>query len=215
MSASESVNVRFLGDYRLQNFQFEFPKMKIREFVRVPTVSDWAKFAVQILKDEALTPLLTVGLLFIFGHLLRVHLATLKIYSVSQASPNFEQKTSPEVVNNSGNETGVSREGKRPGGDGRSGAKWVKRWSWSVPLRLLKQGVTFLKLIVLKTVTESERSCLVQCNNSTLMVVALAFISDVLQYIGVLFRDMCTVIDWQRCIPACAHTYRPHTLVSQ
>ena len=64
-----------------------------------------------------------------------------------------------------------------------------------MPLRLLKQGVTFLKLIVLKTVTESERSCLVQCNNSTLMVVALAFISDVLQYIGVLFRDMCTVID--------------------
>ena len=27
--------------------------MKLREFVRVPTVSDWAKFAGQISKDEA------------------------------------------------------------------------------------------------------------------------------------------------------------------
>ena len=32
-------------------------KMKLRELVRVPTVSDWAKFAVQISKDEAPTPL--------------------------------------------------------------------------------------------------------------------------------------------------------------
>ena len=78
--------------------------MKLREFVRVPTVSDRAKFAVQISKDEAPTPLLTDGLLFIFGHLLRVHFATLKIHSVSQTTPNFKQMTSPEVVNNSGNE---------------------------------------------------------------------------------------------------------------
>ena len=77
--------------------------MKFREFVRVPTVSDCAKFAIQISKDGALMPLLTVGLLFIFGHLSHIHLATLKIHSVSQTSPNFEQTTSPEVVINSGN----------------------------------------------------------------------------------------------------------------
>ena len=88
----------------LQKFQFKFPKMKFHEFVRVPTVSDWAKFAVQISKDEAPTPLLTVGLLFIFTHLSRVHLATLKIHSVSQTQLNFEQRTSLDVVNNSGNE---------------------------------------------------------------------------------------------------------------
>ena len=84
----------------LQNFQFESPKLKLREFVRVPTVSNWAKFAVQISKDEALTQMLTAGLLFIFTHLWHVHFATLKIHSVSQAQPNFEQKTSLEVVNN-------------------------------------------------------------------------------------------------------------------
>ena len=28
----------------LQNIQFDSPKMKLREFVRVPTVSEWAKF---------------------------------------------------------------------------------------------------------------------------------------------------------------------------
>ena len=78
--------------------------MKLHEFVRVPTVSNGDKFAVQILKDEAPTPLLTVGLLFIFRHLLRIHLAALKIHSVSQTSPYFEQTTSPEVVNNSGKE---------------------------------------------------------------------------------------------------------------
>ena len=78
--------------------------MKLREFVRVLAESDGAEFAVQISKDEAPTPLLTVGLLFIFGHLSRVHLATLKIHSISQTSMNFEQTTSPEVVNNSGNE---------------------------------------------------------------------------------------------------------------
>ena len=44
--------------------------MKLCEFVRVPRISDLAKFVVQILKDEALTPLLTVGLLFIFMYLL-------------------------------------------------------------------------------------------------------------------------------------------------
>ena len=73
------------------------------EFVRVPRVSNWAKFVVQISKDEAPTPLLTVGLLFIFGHLLCIHFTTLKIHSVSQTSPNFEQTTSLEVVNNSEN----------------------------------------------------------------------------------------------------------------
>ena len=88
----------------MPNVQFESPKMKLRVFVRVPTVNDGAKFAVEISKDEALTPLLTVGLLFIFGHLSRVHLATLKIHRVSQTSPNFEQTTSREVVNNSENE---------------------------------------------------------------------------------------------------------------
>ena len=104
MSASECRVLGGLRGNRLQNFQFEFPKMKLHEFVRVPMVSDWAKFAVQISKDEAPTPLLTVGLLFIFSHLLCVHLATLKIHSVYQTSPNFEQMTSLEVVNNSGNE---------------------------------------------------------------------------------------------------------------
>ena len=88
----------------MQNFQFESPKMKLRVFVRVPTVSNRAKFAVELSKDEALTPLLTVGLLFIFGHLSRVHLATLKIHSVSQTLLNFEQTTLWEVVNNSENE---------------------------------------------------------------------------------------------------------------
>ena len=78
--------------------------MKLHEFVRVPTVSDWAKFAVQISKDDALKPLLTVGLLFIFAHLSHVYLAALKIHSVCQTPPNFKQKTLPEVVNNSGNE---------------------------------------------------------------------------------------------------------------
>ena len=68
------------------------------------THSDWTKFAVQISKDEALTPLLTVGLLFIFVHLSHVHLATLKIHSISQTPPNFKQKTSPEVVNNTVND---------------------------------------------------------------------------------------------------------------
>ena len=42
--------------------------------------------------------------MFIFGHLSCVHLAILKIHSVSQTSPNFKQRTLPEVVNNSGNE---------------------------------------------------------------------------------------------------------------
>ena len=78
--------------------------MKLPEFVRVPTISNRTKFAVQISKDEALTPLLTVGLLFIFVHLSHVQLATLKIHSVSQIPLNFEHKTLVEVVNNSGNE---------------------------------------------------------------------------------------------------------------
>ena len=79
--------------------------MKLHEFVRVPTVSDCAIFTVQISKDEASTPLLTVGLLFIFVHLSCVHLAALKIHSVSQTPPNFKQRTSLEAVNNSGNKT--------------------------------------------------------------------------------------------------------------
>ena len=87
--------------------------MKLREFVRVPMVNDWAKFAVQVSKDETPTPLLTVGLLFILGYLSRVHLATLKIHSVSQTSPNFEQMTSPDVVNNSENKA-TSRENPVP-----------------------------------------------------------------------------------------------------
>ena len=102
MSASECRVFGGLRGNRLQNFQFESPKMKLHEFVRVPTVSDWAIFAVPSSKDEAPTPLITVGLLFIFSHLSRVHLTTLKIHSVSQTLPNFEQTTSLEVVNNSG-----------------------------------------------------------------------------------------------------------------
>ena len=101
MSASECQLFGCLRGNWLQNFQFESPKMKLHEFVRVPTVSNWAKLAVQISKDEAPTPLLTVGLLFIFGHLSRVHLTTSKIHSISQTSLNFKQRTSPEVVNNS------------------------------------------------------------------------------------------------------------------
>ena len=81
----------FFGTYTLQNFQLESPKMKLCEFVRVPMVSDCAKFAVQISKDEAPTPLLTVKLFFIFEHLSRVHLATVKIHSVSQTPPNLKQ----------------------------------------------------------------------------------------------------------------------------
>ena len=104
ISASEWQVLGYLRGNQLQNFQFDTPKMKLCEFVRVPTVSDRAKYAVQISKDKALTPLLTVGLLFILMHLSRVHLATLKIHSVSQIQPNFEQRTSPEGVNNSENE---------------------------------------------------------------------------------------------------------------
>ena len=70
--------------------------MKVREFVRMSRVNAWAKFAVQIFKDEAPTPLLTVGLFFSFVHLSCVHLATLKIHSISQTPPNLEQRTSPE-----------------------------------------------------------------------------------------------------------------------
>ena len=74
--------------------------MKLHEFVGVPT----AKFAVQISEDEAPMPLLTVTLLFIFLHLLCVHITTLKIHSISQAPLNFEQRTLPEVVNSRRNE---------------------------------------------------------------------------------------------------------------
>ena len=73
--------------------------MKLLEFVRVPM----SQICSSNLKDEAPTPLLTVGLLFIFVHLSRVHLATLKIHSISQTPLNFKQRTSLEVVKNSGN----------------------------------------------------------------------------------------------------------------
>ena len=86
MSESECWVFGGLWGNQLQNFQFEPPKMKLQEFVRVPTVSDWAKFAVQISKDAAPTPLLTAGLLFISGCLSHVHLVTLKIHSSSQTS---------------------------------------------------------------------------------------------------------------------------------
>ena len=104
MSASECQVLGCLWGNWQQNFQFESPEIKLCEFVRVPTVSDWAKVAVQISKDEALTPLLTEGLLFIYMHLSCVHLTALKIQSISQTPQNFEQKTLLEVVNNSGNE---------------------------------------------------------------------------------------------------------------
>ena len=102
-SQVKNVRIRMSG-FRVQNFQFESPKMKLHEFVRVPMVSDWTKFAVQISKDEALTPLLTVGLLFIFVHLSSVHLTTLNFQSIFQTPPNFERRTSPEVASNSENE---------------------------------------------------------------------------------------------------------------
>ena len=112
------LNVRFWGAYGETDFAkfpvwfFESPKMKLPEFVRVPLVSDWAIFAVQISKDKAPAPLLTVGLLFIFMHLSCVHLAALKIHSVSQTPPNFRQRTLPEVIDNSGNRLQVSQESR-------------------------------------------------------------------------------------------------------
>ena len=102
MSTSECQVFRCLWGNRLQNFQFESPKIKLREFVRVPTVSD-SQICSSNLKRISDT-IAFVGLLFIFGHLSCVHLATLKIHSVSQTSLHFEQRTLPEVVNNSGNE---------------------------------------------------------------------------------------------------------------
>ena len=83
---------------------FHIPDMPSGMNTTQYTVSDWAKFAVQISKDETPMPLLTVELLFISRHLLCVHLTNLKIHSISQTSPNFEQRTSLEVVNNTGNE---------------------------------------------------------------------------------------------------------------
>ena len=95
------LNVRILGAYEVTEFA-KFPVWISKD--EAPWVSNWAKFAVKISKDEALTPLLTKGFLFISMHLSCVHLATLKIHSVSQTPPNFEQRTSLKVVNNSGNE---------------------------------------------------------------------------------------------------------------
>ena len=81
--------------------------MKLREFVRLgcPRKATEPNFSVQISKDEAPTPGLTVGLLFICVHLSCVHLTTLKIHSVSQTPLNFEQRALLGVVNNSGNES--------------------------------------------------------------------------------------------------------------
>ena len=151
MSTSECRVLGCLRGNRLQNFQFEFPKMKLCEFVRVPMVNDWARFAFQISKDEAPMTLLTVGLLFIFGHLSYVHLETLEIHSVSQMPLNFEQRTLPEVVDSSRNKatshenpipacisryasmecllagwSGVACLGKKSGQWGQYGARWVK-----------------------------------------------------------------------------------------
>ena len=80
-------------------------------------------------------PLLTVGLLFIFGHLSRVHLTTLKIHTISQTSPNFEQRTSPEVVNYNGNKA-TSHENPIPVCISRDGACA----SWALPGGLGFQG---------------------------------------------------------------------------
>ena len=100
----------WMSDFvRVPTGQFESAKMKLHKFVRVPRVSDWDKFAVQISKDEAPTlTLLTVGLLCIF------------CASIVRPSRNFENsqhlsnsaelKTSLEVVHNSGNELQVSWE---------------------------------------------------------------------------------------------------------
>ena len=121
MAASECQVLGCLRCNWLSKCQFESLKMNLCEFVRGPRVSDWAKFAVQTSKDEAPTPLLTVGLLFIFMHLLCVHLATLKICSVSESTKlqtkdiawsskqqwkqGYKSHENPaEAANNSGNE---------------------------------------------------------------------------------------------------------------
>ena len=94
MSASECQVLESLQGNRLCKISSVNLQRWSSVSVRVPTVSDCNKFAVQILKDEALMPLLTLGLLFILGHLSRVHLATLKIHSISQTLQNFKQRTS-------------------------------------------------------------------------------------------------------------------------
>ena len=101
MSASECQVFGCLHGNRLQNFQFESPKMKLCEFVRVPTVSDWDKFAVQIWKDEAPVHIANSRAFVYF----RASVACPpRNFENSQHLSNFEQKTSPEVVNNSRNE---------------------------------------------------------------------------------------------------------------
>ena len=64
------LNVRFWGTYGVIDCKISSLKLQrwSSEFVRVPMVSDWAKFAVQISKDEAPTPLLTGGLSFVYFH---------------------------------------------------------------------------------------------------------------------------------------------------
>ena len=52
-------------------------------------------------------PMLTVGLFFIFVRSSCIHLATLKIHSVSKTPLNFEQRTLPEVLHNSKNEVTI------------------------------------------------------------------------------------------------------------
>ena len=56
MPASEYQVLGCLRGNRLQNFQFESPKMKLREFVMVPMVSDSQICCSNLKKDEAPTP---------------------------------------------------------------------------------------------------------------------------------------------------------------
>jgi len=89
-----------------KNFQFQSPKMKLHEFVRVPMVSDWARFAVQISKDEAPTPLLisdTIADSRAFVYFGASIACPPRNFENSQHLSNSKQRASPEVVNNSGN----------------------------------------------------------------------------------------------------------------
>ena len=79
-------------------------RLNVRFYYSAHRVTDLAKFAVRILKDEAPMPMPTVALFFIFVLPSCIHLATLKIHSVSKTPPNFEQRTLPEVLRNCKNE---------------------------------------------------------------------------------------------------------------
>ena len=62
MSASECQVLGYLWGNRLCKISsLNLQRWNWLWFCRVSTVSDWAKFAVQIPKDEAWMPLLTVG----------------------------------------------------------------------------------------------------------------------------------------------------------